>query len=205
MSIAGLRKMEFGSNLKTSVLFPPGWLERTSRDPKLAQEEILHLTLKMRDIQAENSRVRKQRDRLECRLTATALSRDQESARARNSECAHEDTQNKLEGLEKLRSHLETKVRSVELERDTSNLKSDHMKRRLCKVEGELRAAKRESSGVNTMKAIKKLTLNHSVGKRLAAVVHPDKVPTELSESASELFQFLQTIRESSEGLSKSV
>ena len=196
--------MEFGSNLKTSVLFPPGWLERTSRDPKLAQEEIFDLTLKMRDIQAENSRVRKQRDRLECRLTATALARDQESARARNNECAHEDTQNKLEGLEKLRSHLETKVRSVELERDTSNLKSDHMKRRLCKLEGELRAAKR-GSGVNTMRAIKKLTLNHSVGKRLAAVVHPDKVPTELSESASELFQFFQNIRESREGLSKSV
>ena len=105
--------------------------------------------------------------------------------------------------MERLRSHLETKVRSLELERDTSNLKSDHMKRRLCKLEGELRAAKR-GSGVNTMRAIKKLTLNHSVGKRLAAVVHPDKVPTELSESASELFQFLQTIRESSEGCAKS-
>ena len=65
---------------KIPALFPPGWLERTSSDPKLAREEIHNLALKVKRVEDDNSKVRAQRDELERnaarfdrRLTAIAL------------------------------------------------------------------------------------------------------------------------------------
>jgi chromosome segregation ATPase len=181
---------------KTPVLFPPGWLEWTSSDPKLARDEILHLSLKKRKIEDENSKVRTQRDELERdaerfnrRLSAIALARDEEQTQVRSSECAHKQTQEKLEASERLRSRLEERVQ--EAESDAGNLQ-----RRVRSLEVELRTAKRVNSKAG---AIKKLALNHTIGRRLAAAVHPDKVPAELADTASDLFCFLQTIRESSE------
>ena len=184
---------------KTPVLFPPGWLEWTSSDPKLARDEILHLSLKKRKIEDENSKVRTQRDELERdaerfnrRLSAIALARDEEQTQVRSSECAHKQTQEKLEASERLRSRLEERVQ--EAESDAGNLQ-----RRVRSLEVELRTAKRVNSKASVASTIKKLALNNTVGRRLAAAVHPDKVPTELADTASELFFFLQTIRESSE------
>ena len=188
---------------KTPALFPPGWLEWTSSDPKLARDQILHLSLKMRKIEDENSKVRTQRDELERdaerfnrRLSAIALARDEEQAQVRSSECAHKQTQEKLEALEGLRSRLEERVQEAEHERDEAKSDTGNLQRRVRSLEVELRTAKRVNSKAG---AIKKLALNHTIGRRLAAAVHPDKVPTELADTASDLFCFLQTIRESSE------
>ena len=188
---------------KTPALFPPGWLEWTSSDPKLARDQILHLSLKMRKIEDENSKVRTQRDELERdaerfnrRLSAIALARDEERAQVRSSECAHKQTQEKLEALEGLRSRLEERVQEAEHERDEAKSDTGNLQRRVRSLEVELRTAKRVNSKAG---AIKKLALNHTIGRRLAAAVHPDKVPTELADTASDLFCFLQTIRESSE------
>ena len=188
---------------KTPALFPPGWLEWTSSDPKLARDQILHLSLKMRKIEDENSKVRTQRDELERdaerfnrRLSAIALARDEEQAQVRSSECAHKQTQEKLEALERLRSRLEERVQEAEHERDEAKSDAGNLQRRVRSLEVELRTAKRVNSKAG---AIKKLALNHTIGRRLAAAVHPDKVPIELADTASDLFCFLQTIRESSE------
>jgi len=188
---------------KTPALFPPGWLEWTSSDPKLARDQILHLSLKMRKIEDENSKVRTQRDELERdaerfnrRLSAIALARDEERAQVRSSECAHKQTQEKLEALEGLRSRLEERVQEAEHERDEAKSDTGNLQRRVRSLEVELRTAKRVNSKAG---AIKKLALNHTIGRRLAAAVHPDKVPIELADTASDLFCFLQTIRESSE------
>ena len=194
---------------KTPALFPPGWLELTSSDPKLARDQILHLSLKMRKIEDENSKVRTQRDELERdaerfnrRLSAIALARDEEQAQVRSSECAHKQTQEKLEALERLRSRLEERVQEAEHERDEAKSDAGNLQRRVRSLEVELRTAKRVNSKAG---AIKKLALNHTIGRRLAAAVHPDKVPIELADTASELFCFLQTIRESGEGCTELV
>ena len=194
---------------KTPALFPPGWLEWTSSDPKLARDQILHLSLKMRKIEDENSKVRTQRDELERdaerfnrRLSAIALARDEEQAQVRSSECAHKQTQEKLEALEGLRSRLEERVQEAEYERDEAKSDTGNLQRRVRSLEVELRTAKRVNSKAG---AIKKLALNHTIGRRLAAAVHPDKVPIELADTASELFCFLQTIRESGEGCTELV
>ena len=109
---------------KIPALFPPGWLERTSSDPKLAREEIHNLALKVKRVEDENSKVKAQRDELERnaarfdrRLTAIALARDQEHAQVRSSECAHKQTQDQLEALERLRARLEQNVREEKKER----------------------------------------------------------------------------------------
>lgn len=197
---------------KTPALFPPGWLEWTSSDPKLARDEILHLALKMRKVEDENSKVRTQRDELERnaqrfnrRLSAIALARDEEQAQVRSSEYAHKQTQEKLEALETLRSRLEERVQEAEHERDEAKSNAGNLQRRVRSLEVELRTAKRVNSKASVTSAIKKLALNHTVGRRLTAAVHPDKVPTELADTASYLFCFLQTIRESGEGCTESV
>jgi chromosome segregation ATPase len=194
---------------KTPALFPPGWLEWTSSDPKLARDQILHLSLKMRKIEDENSKVRTQRDELERdaerfnrRLSAIALARDEEQAQVRRSEYAHKQTQEKLEALKRLRSRLEEGVQEAEHERDEAKSNAGNLQRRVCSLEVELRTVKRVNSKAG---AIKKLALNHTIGRRLAAAVHPDKVPIELADTASELFCFLQTIRESGEGCTELV
>ena len=44
--------------------------------------------------------------------------------------------------------------------------------------------------------AIEKLAKSPAVGKRLAAACHPDQAPDDCSELATELFRFVQNIRD---------
>eukprot|EP00966_Prymnesium_polylepis_P300529 6945081-Prymnesium_polylepis.2 len=58
-------------------------------------------------------------------------------------------------------------------------------------------AAKRQSATNRPLeRAIAKLARNPVVVKKLVLVCHPDKCPKEVSDSATELFRFLQTMRE---------
>ena len=79
---------------------PPGWLENTANDPKLAGAEILYLTVRLREIGTENREVREKRDDLEKKLAretqrferlllAQSLAQERESLRLRDSERAH--------------------------------------------------------------------------------------------------------------------
>lgn len=190
------------------VLFPPGWLEKTSWDPELARRELLYLTRELNRVQTENSTVRKQRDELEHdkaklyhRLEAMKVARDQEYARCRSVECDHQNTKNTLQALEKFRLHLENKVQEAQLALDKSNREAQSLRSRVRKLETKSRVTKRSGNGADAVSAMKRLAHNHAVGKRLAAATHPDKVPAELNDSASELFRFVQEIREQSKTL----
>ena len=188
------------------VLFPPAWwLEKTSTDPQLARDELIYHARELRRVQTENSKVRKQRDGLERnaerlynRLEAIALERDQEYAQGRSTKRDHKDAQDTLQALEKLQLRLEQRLQEAQLARDKANLKAQALRHQVRKLETKLRATKRGVNGADAVSAMKKLALHHAVGKRLAAATHPDRVPIELNDSASELFRFLQKIREQS-------
>ena len=183
------------------VLFPPWWLEKTSTDPELARKELIYYARELNRVQTENSTVRKHRDELEHDKVKLYHRLDQENARCRRIECDHENTQNMLQSLKKLRLHLENKVQEAQLALDKSSLEAQTLRHQVRKLETKLRAAKRGVSSVNAMSAMKKLALDRGVGKRLAAATHPDKVPVELNDPASELFRFVQEIREQSQTL----
>ena len=180
------------------VLFPPWWLEKTSTDPELARKELIYYARERNRVQTENSTVRKQRDELEHDKAKLYNRLKEENIRCRRIECDHENTQNTLQSLKKLRLHLENKVQEVQLALDKSNLEAQTLRHQVRKLETKLRAAKRGVNGAGAMSAIKRLALDHKVGKRLAAATHPDRVPVELNDSASELFRFLQEAREQS-------
>ena len=57
-------------------------------------------------------------------------------------------------------------------------------------------ATKRQSATNHLERAIMKLARNPVVVKKLVLVCHPDKCPKDVSESATELFRFLQSIRD---------
>eukprot|EP00966_Prymnesium_polylepis_P041518 963632-Prymnesium_polylepis.1 len=58
-------------------------------------------------------------------------------------------------------------------------------------------AAKRQGATNHPLeKAIVKLARNPVVVKKLVLVCHPDKCPSDVSDSATELFRFLQKIRD---------
>ena len=65
-----------------------------------------------------------------------------------------------------------------------------------CQYGGNM-AAKRQSRINRPLeKAIAKLARNPVIVKKLVLVCHPDKCPSEVSDSATELFRFLQSIRD---------
>ena len=90
----------------------------------------------------------------------------------RSSECAHKQTQEKLEALERLRSRLEERVQEAEHERDEAKSDAGNLQRRVRSLEVELRRVKRVScsNGVATS-AIKKLALNHTIDRETARSV----------------------------------
>eukprot|EP00966_Prymnesium_polylepis_P304279 7030333-Prymnesium_polylepis.2 len=66
-------------------------------------------------------------------------------------------------------------------------------------------ARRASSASLGLERAIRKLARNPAVAKKLVLVLHPDKCPASLSESAAELFRFVQSIREERKGYSRSV
>ena len=69
--------------------------------------------------------------------------------------------------------------------------RADRLQRRVEKLEAQC------GDGVNAKltSAIRKLSKNPLAGKRLAAAVHPDKLPRELEQIATELFKCIQRLR----------
>ena len=100
-----------------------------------------------------------------------------------------------FKGVEALRTVIEKKLNNLEHERDSEKVRADHLQRQLSKLQGEARQSHR-----SVRAALQKLTRSPAVAKRIAAACHPDKCPPELSEVASELFRFVQSNREASEG-----
>jgi chromosome segregation ATPase len=116
---------------------------------------------------------------------------DTERARARRSEHCLQAAQSKIQELEKLRVRMETHTNAVEIERDKARVDADHIRRQLRKLRSETKCSQRSIHS-----AFQKLTRNPAVAKRIAAACHPDKCPKELSDVATELFRWVQSIRE---------
>ena len=116
---------------------------------------------------------------------------DKQSARARRSEHCLQEAQSKIQELEKLRMHMETHMNAVEIERDEARVDADHLRRQLRKLRSETKYNQRSIHS-----ALQKLTHSPAVAKRIAAACHPDKCPKELSSVATELFRWVQSIRE---------
>lgn len=176
---------------KEPALFPPGWLDKTSKDPALASEEILYLTHKLKKTEAENSQVRKQRDELEQRV-------EQFTHKLMANSVARDKTQEQIARMEHISAMLEQRARDAEQERDKASASAAKLRQRVRLLKEKLRTNKRGADG-GALSVIRKLALDRAVGKRLAACVHPDKVPAELTGAALEVFRFVQKIRESSD------
>ena len=93
-----------------------------------------------------------------------------------------------------LKEAIETRDNALE-ERDKARNKFYSTLSELCTIKREM-ATKKKKSNENLVSVITKLARDRSVGKRLAAACHPDRVPAELNDSSTELFRFFQTIRE---------
>ena len=116
---------------------------------------------------------------------------DKQSARARRSEDRLQAAQLKIQELDKFRTHMEKQLNAMEIERDKAQVDAGHLWRQLRKLRSETKCNQR---GIHS--ALQKLTHSPAVAKRIAAACHPDKCPKELSDVATQLFRWVQRIRE---------
>ena len=119
----------------------------------------------------------------------------------------------RIGGLERNREYLKKQAKLAEqrcaaaermhrmaMESDAAQReRAEKAEKRLAQAEARLAsmAAKRQSGTNRPLeKAIAKLARNPVIVKKLVLVCHPDKCPSEVSDSATELFGFLQSIRD---------
>ena len=186
-------------------LFPPGWLENTSNDPKLAAHEIERSGLELERVLTENVRVRRERDQLrrEKERSDEAVQRanaelESERRAVRSSQAARVEAERLLEKYRQLSDKEAKKARDVEC---VLNKEKDHtatLERRVRKLEQAVFKARAQRNAGSLVSAIAKLAASPAVGRRLAAACHPDKVPAEYSDLADQLFKFVQNVRDSS-------
>ena len=193
--------------MKPPALFPPGWLEEISSDPTRAAREIENMCVELNRVQGENSRVRgregelrREVDRHNAAFRRLHVELENEQRAKRASKAARVDAERRLEEYSRL-SYIEVKkARDAEAALSKEKDHAATMERRVARLErdiGKLKA--REASDPGLESAIKKLAKRPTVGKRLAAACHPDKVPVECSEPAVVLFKFVQGVRDANQ------
>ena len=116
---------------------------------------------------------------------------DKQRARARRSEDSLQAAQVKIQLLDKFRTHMEKQLNAKEIERDNAQVDADRLRRQLRKLRSEMKCNHKSIHS-----ALQKLTHSPAVAKRIAAACHPDKCPPELSDVATQLFRWVQSIRE---------
>lgn len=181
--------------------WPTDFVQKQSciaRDSRRALDELLFLHAKLEHVDAERPLLYPQSTKTSQRLVKLQRECDQQSSRARRSEHAKLQAETRFRDLEVLRKVLEKKVNvlekkvtALEVERDQERVRADHLQRQLSKLQGEVRQGQKSVHA-----ALQKLTRSPAVAKRIAAVFHPDKCPSELSDVAGELFRFVQSNRE---------
>ena len=176
------------------VEFPSEFVEeqaQIAQDPKRAQQELLYLNGKLKMLEAERNALYAKANKAERRRLTLERQRDEQHARSLRSEHAQQQAETKVDQLEQLRKVMERQMSEILAERDNEKVRGDQLQRQLGKLRAE---AKSGQQNVNL--ALRKLTQSPMVAKRLAAACHPDKVPSELSDVATELFRFVQSIRD---------
>ena len=127
------------------------------------------------------------------------VERDREHKAARSSRAALLKAQGQLEEYQRRADSETVKARVAERALEVEKRRADRLERRGRKLELAVARwkSRRAASGESLLSAIEKLTTRSPVvGKRIAAACHPDKVPTDYSELASELFRLIQSLRE---------
>jgi chromosome segregation ATPase len=126
------------------------------------------------------------------------VERDREHKAARASRAALLKAQGQLEEYQRRADSETVKARVAERALEEEKRRADRLERRVRKLELAVARGKsrRAASGESLLSAIEKLTTRSPVvGKRIAAACHPDKVPSDCSELASELFRLIQNLR----------
>ena len=134
--------------------------------------------------------------RYEKKLNALQLAYDQECLRARKATSALELAEDMKVRIRSLADMESRKAREAEAKAEAEKLRANHLQKQVLKLERALREARRDGANGKLTSAIRKITTYSAVGKRLAAALHPDKVPPELSDVATEVFQFIQGLRD---------
>jgi hypothetical protein len=158
---------------------------RIASRPEHAQKELLYLNGKLHMMESELKSLRKaDRRRL-------SLERELEEERARTRRSDHERkmAEDNVVGLMKLRVVTEKTLADMEAQRDREKARADRLERQLNKLRAESKCKGQHI-------ALAKLTRSPAVAKRIAAACHPDKCPSELSDVATQLFHWVQSIRE---------
>lgn len=123
----------------------------------------------------------------EARMQSTQVELESKRISARKNKCALVSAKQELNRLRGLEDALGQ-------QKDTNAT----LKIRVRKLEEAVMHARLQRGGGRLASAIDKLAKCPAVGKRLAAAVHPDKVPAEYNDLALELFKFVQNVRDSS-------
>ena len=179
-------------------------IKKVAHDPKLAKVELnwCHSRLAwyeserqyLRDETAKHKHIAEQ---CEKKLADLQLTFDQERLRARKATSELKLAEYKNTSTRRLADVESKKARDAEANAEAEKLRANHLERRVSKLEKALREARRDDGKLSS--AIRKITTSSAVGKRLAAAVHPDKVPPELSDVATEIFRFIQGLRDNAE------
>ena len=184
--------------------FSPGWGEHTPGDPKRALKEIERFSIECERLQCENSKVRQERDKLRREAERSdeafrSLQAEVESERraVRSSKAACVDAERLLDKYRQLSDAEAKKKCNVERALKNEKDRAACLERRVRKLEHAVFKARAQRDEGRLVSVIAKLVTIPAVGKRLAAAVHPDKAPAECSELATELFKFVQGVRDS--------
>ena len=136
---------------------------------------------------------------METRWRDLQVELDREHKAARASRAGLLKAQGQLEEYKRHSESETVKARVAERALETEKGRADRLERRVWKLELAVARGKsrRAASGESLLSAIEKLTTRSPVvGKRIAAACHPDKVPSDCSELASELFRLIQSLRD---------
>lgn len=104
-----------------------------------------------------------------------------------------------IRSLEKESYEESRKAREAEAKVGAEKLRAHHLELKVLKLERLLREARKDGADGELTSVIRKIKTSSTVGKRLAAAVHPDKMPPELSDVATEVFQFIQGLRDNAQ------
>ena len=180
-------------------MWPPGFLEEKCANPKQALNLIKVIELRsqqnkiyLKDIVKRYETLLDKERQLE---TVIQQNRKRHEQRRLDLISAEEMTAN-FKGIADLES-ANTKL--AEEARDKAIANAKLLQKKVHHLEASLRAAQSARADEKLVSAIRKLSKNARVGKSLAAACHPDKASTdpELSEMCTELFRFIQDIRDS--------
>ena len=150
-------------------------------------------------LRTETKKHRVAATRYEKKLNALQLAYDQECLRARKATSALELAEDMKVRIRSLADMESRKAREAEAKAEAEKLRANHLQKQVLKLEKALREARGDRLDVKITSTIRKMAKSATVGKRLAAACHPDKVPTEMSDACTELFRFVQGMRDNTD------